>query len=307
MGVVSRVCSLQLIEGILGVARQRVAVESGVVGARAQREGRVGAVLGRGVLQWLAACHRSRGGQVVGVERREALAAVAALGDAEEVDAVGVDDIRDEGQTQQLLPGILLGLLPPAVVVTHVGNLRNEVDRGRILERLAERPARLPLGVLVARAVEVEEEGISGGRLVALRAPVVVHRGAGFERCGQQPASRALGAQRGKVDELLLVEVVVGALPGLPYQVGVAAHFGGVDGNLRGIVALVAGEAGRKVALDFLTGLLRNQTVVGSGADAGGRVAARVVRGAACAEYGKRCEEGKHAEKSCVFHDRRYC
>ena len=110
--------------------REAVAAELGVELPREERKADVLAVVDGCVHQWLATGHRTRGRPVVGIVGGQTLRAVSALGDAEDVEAQGVDVGRSEGVLQQLLPCPLFRGLIPAVPRTGAGNAGNEIDRG---------------------------------------------------------------------------------------------------------------------------------------------------------------------------------
>ena len=57
----------------------------------------------------------------------------SSLGDADEEESVRVNLAREHAETDEFLPGILLALLPPAVVWAGIRNLRDKECRG-ILE-----------------------------------------------------------------------------------------------------------------------------------------------------------------------------
>ena len=110
--------------------REAVAAELGVELPREERKTDVLAVVDGRVHQRLATGHRTRGRPVVGIVGGQTLRAISALGDAEDVEAQGIDVGRSEGVLQQLLPCPLFRGLIPAIPRAGAGNAGNEIDRG---------------------------------------------------------------------------------------------------------------------------------------------------------------------------------
>jgi len=195
----------------------------------------VGAVLGRRVEELLAPGRRTGAGQVVGVERRQALAAVTTLGDADEIEARGVDLAGDERLAHQALPGQLARGREPAAAGAAAGTPRDEVGRRRVGIGVAPRQPGPPLRQGVARAVEVDEERIARPGPVALRGVEIVHRAVG-------QAPRTVGARH----------VVPAPHIGMSSQPRQADRVGGLHGPLpelpdlrRDGVGPIGVEAGR--------------------------------------------------------------
>ena len=225
---------LEFLESLLGIGGQRAAVESRVVGSRAEVEGQVETVFGRSVLQRLAACHRASASQVVAIEGGEALTAISPLGNANEEEAVGVNVGVEHGQAYQSFPGVLLRLLPPAVVVALVGNLRNEIDGGRVLKLAAEVVGQGKLLVLVARAVQEDVHRIARfGALgcFAFITKIEGHDGTRLEVFGQNPAIIVLVRQRREGGQTIFHQLSIGLLPSAPHHFLCAAHVCPINGG----------------------------------------------------------------------------
>ena len=90
MSIGVRMLGLQAVESLLYQSGQFIAVEARVFRSCQQAEAYLSAVLGGCVLQRLSPGHWPGGSPIVCVKRREALAAVSAFGNAENVNFVCV-------------------------------------------------------------------------------------------------------------------------------------------------------------------------------------------------------------------------
>ena len=211
-----RTSQLHRVESHLSEPCEVVAIKSRVVSTRKQRETYIGAVLYRRILQRLATCHRTRRRPIVGVERGETLTAITALADAEHVESVGIHLAARQTQTNKLFEGILLRQMPPAIVFALVRNLRNEIDRRRILEAETQFDTIRPFSVLRARTVCVEEERVLTIGSHTLLAVIIRHDRIRLQALRQVPGAVLSQLQFGRLYELFLLQRIVRLAPCCP-------------------------------------------------------------------------------------------
>ena len=212
-----RIFLLCCFKGILCRLCQFVAEETSVVGTCAEVECQIAAVLNGSILQGLTACHGTRTCQIVAIVWRQALATISPLGDTKEIDAVGVDITSQIKLAQEFFPCPLLTLLPPAIVISGVGDLRNKVNRRTIFKTIAKFDTISPFIILITWTMQIEEQGIASFGASTLFAIVIVHYCIVFEFCGQCPTAMFLQAQFVQGNQAFFVEGLVGFGPCLPY------------------------------------------------------------------------------------------
>ncbi|CCY16290.1 unknown [Prevotella sp. CAG:755] len=244
--IIVRIEGLQAVESLLGNRRELVAAEAVVVGTRTERESDVAAVLGRRVDERLSPRHRAGCSEVVGIKRSQALAAVATLRNPKEINPVRVDITSHENLTQEFFPSVLLGLLPPAVILTGVRDLRNEIERGTVVEVRAKRVPSVPFAVAVARTVQVDEERVDVVGRTPFVAEPIVHHSVGLKVGRQVPHSALLLRKRGERNEFFLVESVIGLAPSRPHLVAGRVEVSLGQGTAAPIRARHVRKVGRK-------------------------------------------------------------
>ena len=244
----------ETVEGIGCIAREDIAVKAFIDRSRTQAKPDVAQIFRRRVFQRFATRHGACRRPIVGIEGSDALAAVTALGNTEYVDFVGINVGAQKSLAQQAFPSELLAALIPAVPLSLVGNLRNEVEARRVLEHLCEFQARGPFAVARPAAVQIEEERISARRLLAFADKIIIERGLRLEAIGQQPFAAVGGVNRFKGNEFFLFKRLIGLLPRLPNRLSHAADL--THGNF----LLGHGNAGRAT---FFQGFAKIEAHVG--------------------------------------------
>jgi hypothetical protein len=178
---------LQLGEPLTHAPRQADAIEHGVALADVDPESDVPHVLGRRSVERLGRGHAAGRGEAIGAIAGEADRSVAALRDAHQVHAIGIDLAEQEALRDQLLEGLLVVIEVPATLAI-VGHAGNEIEARRLVDALEQGLLGLPLaavhlprvrtlglGVATA-AVQAEEERPAPRWLLALAEQHVGHR-----------------------------------------------------------------------------------------------------------------------------------
>ena len=223
---------LRRIESHLGVPGQVVAIETGIISTREERESDIGTVFHRRILQRFTTSHRTRCSPIVGIEGRKTLAAITTFADTEYIETVGIHLTFYQVLANQLLESILLGEMPPAIIFTLVRNLRNEIDGRRILEAQTEFDTIRPLMVLRSRSVNIQEERKLTIGSYSLLTIIIRHHRIWFQTLRQIPGAVFCQCQIFWFYELFFLQVLVGIAPGCPYHLLVVGNILAVDSSL---------------------------------------------------------------------------